>query len=230
MTDAGQLRVGHREREATIGVLRGAAAEGRLTGEELAQRCDTALAARTFADLDAVVADLPVVRPSSELHRARAKGPSLVGMDPDHRRQFSGGASSHVERGLWWVPAFLGVSAGMGSVKLDFLQAYCPHPVVDVAVSGGVGSIVLIVPQGWGVNTDQVGKGIGSVTNKVDSIAQPGHPLLILHGTSAVGSIRVRHANWADRRRLRKGLARGASTPPALPPEGTTPQDAPPTP
>lgn len=232
MTDAGQLRVGHREREATIVILRSAATEGRLTSEELAERTTSALAARTFDDLDALVADLPVVRPSIELGRASAHDPTLVGLDPDHRRQFSGGMSSHVERGVWWVPPFLGVSAGMGSVKLDFLQAICPHQVVDVAVSGGAGSIVLILPEGWGANTDQVGKGLGSMSNRVDRIARPGHPLLVLHGTSAVGSITVRHASWRDARRLRKAeraAVHGAgSAGPRPSPQDATPQDAPP--
>ena len=242
MTDAGQLRVGHREREATVVILRSAATEGRLTPQELAERTTSTLAARTFADLDALVADLPVVRPSTELRRASAHDPTLLGMDPDHRRQFSGGMSSHVERGVWWVPPFVNISAGMGSVKLDFLQAICPHQVVDVAVSGGVGSVVLVLPDGWGANTDQVGKGMGSVSNRVDRMARSGHPLLVLHGSSAVGSITVRHANWFDGRRLRKaervagrsvifsgeGVARRDVTPQSVTPQDAPPQDAPP--
>ena len=106
------------------------------------------------------------------------------------------------------------------------------YTVVDVAVSGGVGSIVLILPEGGGANTDQVGKGLGSVSNRVDSIARAGHPLLVLHGSSAVGSITVRHANWFDSRRLRK--AERAAGQPAISaderpsPQDATPQDAPP--
>ena len=96
-------------------------------------------------------------------------------------------------------------------LKLDFQRAICPHPVVDVAVSGGVGSGVLVVPEGWAANTDQVGKGIGSVSNKVDALPQPGKPLLVLHGSSAVGSVKVRHPSRRDRWLMRRAMRRGES-------------------
>ena len=53
------LRVSDRERDEVTTQLRDHAAEGRLTPEELDERVERALAARTGADLDAVLADLP---------------------------------------------------------------------------------------------------------------------------------------------------------------------------
>jgi hypothetical protein len=53
------LRVSDRERDEVTTQLRDHAAEGRLTPEELDDRVERALAARTGADLDAVLADLP---------------------------------------------------------------------------------------------------------------------------------------------------------------------------
>src|SRR4029453_19494616 len=112
--------------------------------------------------------------PRAGLHqRAPTRTLARLGTAPDHRQTLSGGMSSYVRRGVWTVPAYLNLNAGMATVKLDFQQAICPHEVVDISVSGGVGAVVLVVPEGWGVNTDQVGKGIGSVSNKVDTIAQP---------------------------------------------------------
>jgi len=245
VTDPADLKVGHQERQATIDVLRTAADEGRPMPQELAQRINTALAARTFADLDALVADLPVAPPSTELRRAGTFNVNQIGSDPDHRLQLSAGMSSHTQRGVWHVPPFLSLSAGMGSVKVDFLQAICSHELVDIAVSGGLGSITLVVPIGWGANTDQVGKGMGNVSNRIDAIADPGKPTLVLHGSSAVGSIVVRHPNWFDRRRLSRSLRAmsegtaagpiGPALPPPLSgppssryPQDATPQDAPP--
>ena len=99
--------------------------------------------------------------------------------------------------------------------------------MVDIAVSGGVGSIVLVVPRGWGANTDRVDRWMGRVSNRIDAIAGPGSPTLLLHGSSAVGSIVVRHPNWFDRVRLRRALsptrAGGSSSP-----QDASPQDAPP--
>lgn len=67
------------------------------------------------------------------------------------------------------------------------------------------------MPEGWAANTDQVGKGIGSVSNKVDALPQPGKPLLVLHGSSAVGSVKVRHPSRRDRRLMRRALRRAES-------------------
>ncbi len=245
MTDAASLRVGHEEREHVVLALQQQYAEGRLRPQELQERMAMARAARTFADLDLLVADLPLLAPSSKLTRvpgapADARGGRETGADPDHRLTLTAGVSSHVRRGVWTVPAYLRINVGLGTVKLDFQQAICPHPVVDIAVLGGLGTVVLVVPEGWGATTDRVGKGIGSVSNRVDEVPQPGRPLLVLHGSSAAGSVRVRYPGWHDRRaarraerRVRAGVAGrpGARTAPTAPAAGgwsAGPQDAPP--
>lgn len=53
-------RVGDVERDATVTLLGDAAAEGYLTPDELDTRLETALTARTEADLQALRADLPL--------------------------------------------------------------------------------------------------------------------------------------------------------------------------
>ena len=54
-----ELRAGDADRDKTISVLREAYAEGRLKPEEFNERLDRAHAAATYADLDALTADLP---------------------------------------------------------------------------------------------------------------------------------------------------------------------------
>jgi hypothetical protein len=61
-----RLRVSDRERDEVTTLLRDHAAEGRLSPEELDERVERALAARTGADLDAVLADLPRKRSVAE--------------------------------------------------------------------------------------------------------------------------------------------------------------------
>ena len=53
------LRAADADRERIAERLRGAAAEGRLGAEELEERLERAFGARTYAELDAVVTDLP---------------------------------------------------------------------------------------------------------------------------------------------------------------------------
>ncbi|HZC13512.1 MAG TPA: DUF1707 domain-containing protein [Thermoleophilaceae bacterium] len=58
------LRASDADREATAGRLRAAAVEGRLTSDELEQRLEAALAAGTYGELEALVADLPASPPA----------------------------------------------------------------------------------------------------------------------------------------------------------------------
>jgi Domain of unknown function (DUF1707) len=56
----GSLRASHADRERVIDVLKAAFVQGRLTGDELDARLARALGSRTYAELAAVTADLPV--------------------------------------------------------------------------------------------------------------------------------------------------------------------------
>jgi Flp pilus assembly protein TadB len=53
------LRASDADRDAVIDRLRGAAGEGRLESDELEQRVERALHARTYGQLEELVADLP---------------------------------------------------------------------------------------------------------------------------------------------------------------------------
>lgn len=65
------VRVGDADREGVAAQLREHYADGRLTLEELNERLDQAFAAKTRADLDAVLRDLP--------HTVRTPGPTVGG-------------------------------------------------------------------------------------------------------------------------------------------------------
>jgi hypothetical protein len=55
----GQMRAADADRDRVAGFLATAYSEGRLTKDEYDERLDSALTARTYADLDRLVADLP---------------------------------------------------------------------------------------------------------------------------------------------------------------------------
>jgi DUF1707 SHOCT-like domain len=59
------LRASDQDREHVADRLRHAAGEGRLLAEELEERMGSAFAARTYGQLDALVADLPAPRESA---------------------------------------------------------------------------------------------------------------------------------------------------------------------
>ena len=76
----GHLRACHADREQVIGVLKAAFVQGRLGKDELNARAGQALAARTYADLATLTADLPAGLAAAEApHRpARARAPRPV--------------------------------------------------------------------------------------------------------------------------------------------------------
>ena len=55
----GHLRASHADREQVIGTLKAAFVQGRLTKDEFDLRVGQTLAARTYAELAALTADLP---------------------------------------------------------------------------------------------------------------------------------------------------------------------------
>lgn len=64
MARRSDIKASDADREQVADRLRRATAEGRLLAHELEERLATALRARTYGELDAVVADLPGQRPA----------------------------------------------------------------------------------------------------------------------------------------------------------------------
>jgi hypothetical protein len=58
--ERGTMRAADADRDRVVGLLNTAYTEGRLSKDEYDARLESALSARTYADLDQVVADLPV--------------------------------------------------------------------------------------------------------------------------------------------------------------------------
>ena len=108
MTD---VRASDAEREATIARLRDAAAEGRLTFEELADRIEAASAAVMRSDLAPLTADLPVAvaRFEDASEPVRTLG--------------------EIKRtGTWTVPAESQFRTWFGDVKLDLRRPASAAP------------------------------------------------------------------------------------------------------
>jgi hypothetical protein len=80
MTSRAVLRASDADRDAVTERLRTAAAEGRLQTDELEERVDGALRARTYGELDRLVKDLP--------HQAGHRPRGQAGMVPAIRAAF----------------------------------------------------------------------------------------------------------------------------------------------
>lgn len=91
-----RMRASDADRERTASLLREHHAQGRLTAEEFNDRLDRAFEAKTFGELDALVADLPGI----DLYRLPAAGirPAPPGA-PRSRPPRAGGSSAVSRRG-----------------------------------------------------------------------------------------------------------------------------------
>ena len=203
---AANIRVGHSERDAVVAALQEAAADGRLSMAELDDRLDAALQARTYADLDVLVADLSVELPSRALTSAlpQAQRPPSAGYSREDPLRLDGGMSSEKRGGVWTVPPFMLINQGLGSVKLNCLVATPAAQLIEIEIIGGAGSIVLVLPDGWAVDADRLSKSWGSKSVDVPREPAPGKPLLLIYGALGLGSFKVRSANRFDQRRIEK--------------------------
>lgn len=211
------LRVGNADRDAAVAELQRAAQDGKLTPDELAERTAAAAGARTYGDLDALLADLrppedasPVrlqqveAYPPAPVYQRTPTPPSMMrpGFSLADPLILSAGFSGAKRTGPWEVPPFLRVQALAETVRLDCLEATAHSEVIDLEVLPGAATVLVIVPEGWGVQCDRLGKTWGTISSKVPSQAAWGNPLIVARGSVGLGTFKVRGANWFDRRRL----------------------------
>jgi hypothetical protein len=149
-----ELRASHEDRDRVVELLRVAAGDGRLTSDELDQRLEQALTARTYGELTGLVADLPA---SGQIGTAAAlaKPKDLVRIDCR-----SGNAKRD---GSWVIPQRMDVRVTSGNVTLDFTNAVIAQPVIRIETEVRSGNLTLITKPGVVVDADEVTVRSGNV-------------------------------------------------------------------
>jgi hypothetical protein len=145
----GQLRASHQDRDRVVEVLRVAAGDGRLTADELDQRLEAALTARTYADLAVLTTDLPAA--STPVPPAGVAVP-----EPKDVGRIECGSGSTKRDGRWVVPRRLEVRVTSGAVKLDFTEALISQPSLEIDTEVRSGQLILITKPGIAVDADEV--------------------------------------------------------------------------
>lgn len=140
--------VSDHDREQVVGRLRLAHAEGYLDLDEFGDRTGRAYGARTRAELDEVVEDLPAAPPP----------PAAPAVRPATTRWIVGVLSGNRRRGRWCPDTTVRAVAVFGSVVVDLTEVDLDPSglgvtdelvVVAVAVFGGV---EVLVPEGVAVD------------------------------------------------------------------------------
>jgi hypothetical protein len=157
------------DRDAVAERLRIAAREGRLEPWELDDRLGRAYCAKTYGDLETLVADLP-----AQPLVLRTTTPNIK------------------QAGRWIVPQRITAESTTGWITIDFTQASCAYREVTVEVITRTGWIQLILPDGWAARVGPLSTYTGHISNRAAEMADPGAPTVIVSGHPLFGYIKIR--------------------------------------
>jgi hypothetical protein len=194
---ARELRVSDDERRHVIGLLERATGRGLIDLDEFTSRVDTALAARTRGELNAVLVDLPglahpdrptgppAVRPPAAPQRPAVRAPV-----PGGGELLSAQLATVTRKGSWQVPDHLRIQVAMGSAELDFTDTDVP-PTVQIDLDVTAGSVELRLPEHARVDRVGISLTLGTVEEKLRGSDGSG-PVFVLRGSVRAGSVEVR--------------------------------------
>ena len=157
-------------------------AEGRLDDAEFDERMRAALTARTHADLDVLLADLPE-------EKAAALAPIVAGRGPG---RFAVALKSSVRRsGRWRVPERYTTVVYKGGGWLDLRAAELSGPVTTFLAVAYKSTVTILVPPG--VRVEMTGFGVTQGADDDD----PGYrlpadaPVIHVRGVAYKGTVEV---------------------------------------
>jgi hypothetical protein len=214
------LRVSHDDRERVVEHLRRAAGEGRLDIDELEERLERALGAKTYRDLRPLLADLPghgapvpsappSVQPGPQAPAVRFTT-TVGGMPAFYRSQAVLGDQKR--EGAWVVPAAYTATAILGSVRLDLRTASFAEHEVTITCTVILGDLTIRIGPDVTV-IDDVSTLLADSKQRSSRDLPPvpqGGPVLRLRGTAVMGDIKVERLMPGENRvrRWRRGQIR----------------------
>jgi hypothetical protein len=144
------IRASDRERDAVVQRVQEAFAEGRLDDTEFDQRMRAALTARTHADLEILLTDLPAAT------AAPGTAPAISGRGPG---RFAIALKSSVRRaGRWRVPERYTTVVYKGGGWLDLRAAELSGPATTLLAVAYKSRVTILVPPG--VRVEMTGFGV----------------------------------------------------------------------
>jgi hypothetical protein len=168
-----ELRASHADRDQVVELLRVAAGDGRLSAEELDDRLELALTARTYAELAALTADLPATPGTAVV----PPGAGAVTATPRELIRLHVHGSSARRDGGWVVPKEMDIKVKGGGVTLDFTEAVITQPLLRITAEVRGGGLTLITKPGIVVDAGDMSMHGGGV--ELPEPPGPGVPVLL---------------------------------------------------
>lgn len=169
-------RASDHDRDRAAAVVQEAHGDGRLDAEELDERLTRIYSAKTQLELRTATEDLLPV--------AHGGQSGVLTLRAKHSRQ--------KREGRWQVPPRIVALAEHSSVRLDFTQAVVRTAEIHVDAEAEHGAVVLVVPEGWSIDVDDVATHHGTVKNKAVA-PRPGGVRVRVTGRAKHSNIVVRH-------------------------------------
>lgn len=166
--------------------------QGRLTTEELSQRLDRALRARTRSELDELLRDLPPPAAYSAPPAATS---------PAGKRWHLGVFGSTRRTGRWRVPADSWWTSVLGGCRLDLTRATFESAVTTINIVAAMGGVEVRVPKGFEIDVQGTALMGGRHLRLEGPPPPPGAPVIRLRVMSCLGGLKV-----TDRESLRARL------------------------
>ena len=178
------IRASHADRDRTAELLRVAAGDGLLTPEELDERLEVALTAKTLGELAVLTTDLPAT-PGQPADVAPPQAKELV--------RFASKGGNVTRTGQWVVPASIEAKVIGGNVKLDLTAALITLPTLTVDADLRGGNLILVTRPGILVETDDLTMTGGNVRFRKGTHSQAAVILRVeLSGRVRGGNVVVR--------------------------------------
>ncbi|GAA1514029.1 DUF1707 domain-containing protein [Streptomyces albidochromogenes] len=185
------LRASDADRDRVADILRDAVAEGRLTAEEHADRVESVYRAKTVAELEPLVQDLPAPGGGARPAPAPAAYDPVDPSAPVAAENLVAVFSSSTRKGRWRIGSRTNAFALFGSVEIDLTEALFGQRLTVINATSLFGNVEVRVPE----NITLRGGGTGIFGNfEVDTLEahDPEAPVVVINGYSVFGNIEAK--------------------------------------
>ncbi|MCX4724095.1 DUF1707 domain-containing protein [Streptomyces sp. NPDC090052] len=186
------IRASDADRDRIADILRDALAEGRLDADEHSERIESVYRAKTLAELEPLVQDLPAATTGSRPDPGAAA--YAVADDPDTpvtADNLVAVFSSSTRKGRWRVGRRTNAFSLFGSVEIDLTEALFEQRLTVINATAIFGNIEVKVPE----NVTLRGSGTGIFGNfEVSTLESenPEAPVVVVNGCAVFSNIEAK--------------------------------------